>query len=190
MFGAVALVVAAVLLVAGCGGGGSSSSDSSSSSGTSSEFRDPAGGKEPIATFGEEAEEDLRGEVSEVLAENLAARENADFATQCATLGVGGMKVIFGKEGVKASECQAKLEQLAKPLLRTKGFRVDTLSGEIAALRVKGDQAYALYHGNDGKDYAMPMEEEDGEWKVGALVTIELPQAKPEAAKKPKKKEA
>jgi len=45
----------------------------------------------------------------------------------------------------------------------------------IAALRVKGPVAYALYHGKAGKDYAMKMEIDQGKWKVAALLTEELP---------------
>lgn len=204
-----ALLVAAVLL-AGCGGGSSSSTGSSASSGgeeaaktsssstssssaePSKEFNDYEGvrGIEPVATFGKESDEAEREAASKVLYESFAAREEANFAGQCATLGERGMKAVFRGEESKASaaKCPAALEKIAKPLAQSEGVRANTLSGEIAALRVKGNQAFALYHGNDGNDWAVPMEEEGGEWKVGSLIALELPKTPPKAAKEAEQK--
>jgi hypothetical protein len=179
----------AVLLLAGCGGGSSSTSSSSAPASTeaSKEFNDPQGVKEPITTFGKEAGEAERGAASSALAESLTARQEADFAKQCATLGKRGLESVFG-EGKKAPDpanCKAELEKVAQPLSSTKEVRKDTLEGEIAALRIEGDQAFALYHGSDGKDWAMPMEEEKGSWRVGGILAIELPtkKSKPSAPK-------
>ena len=178
------------LLLVGCGGGSSTADVGKTSGGGPSEpskqFQDPEGpkGKEPVATFGKESGDAEREDASAVLAENLTAREKADFATQCDTLGKRGIEAILGKgKGGERSKCQKELKKLAEPLSGSKEIRADTLSGEIAALRVKGNQAYALYHGNDGKDYAMPMELEGGSWKVGGIVTTELPQAEPKSKK-------
>lgn len=175
-------------LFAGCGGGGGSSSPDSSVPSSapsapaeelSKEFNDPEGvrGIEPVATFGKESDESERTEASAVLDESFEARQAANFAAQCATLGKRGMEAVFGlgKGNEDPSKCAAALEKIAKPLSQSKGVRKNTLSGEIAALRVRGDQAFALYHGNDGSDYAVPLEKEDGEWKVGSLITIGLP---------------
>ncbi len=196
-----AIVAAAVagLLVAACGGGGSGTAEGSKGSGgdaaePSKQFQDPQGAKgtEPVATFGKESGEAEREAASAVLARNLTARQKANFATQCETLGKRGLEIVLGKGKSERSRCPAALKELAEPLSASKEARADTLSGEIAALRVKGSQAYALYHGNNGKDYAMPMELEGGNWKVGAIVTTELPKSKPKskkpAAEPPKKK--
>jgi hypothetical protein len=173
--------------IAGCGGGASTSISSAEPSG---QFEDPVGvhGKEPVATFGRESGGSERSEASAVLSESLTARQEADFATQCATLGKRGMKSVFGigKSIGSQAECKTELEKLAKPLSKTESIRADTLGGEIAALRIKGNQAFALYHGSDSKDHAMPMEEEGGTWKVGSILTLELP--KPEASSKAEKK--
>ena len=66
------------------------------------------------------------------------------------------------------------LKKIGEPLANTKEFRANTLSGEIAAFRVKGDEGYALYHGNDGKDYAVQLEREDGTWKLTSLANTEI----------------
>jgi hypothetical protein len=188
----IALSALAALLLAGCGGGGTSASEDATSEGAvnansevaepSKEFRNPAGGR--VTTFGKESEVAKREEASAVLTKSLTAREKADFAAQCETLGKRGLEGFLGKgQGNERSKCQKELKKLAEPLSKTKKIRADTLTDEIAALRVKGNQAYALYHGNDGKDYGVPMELEGGSWKVGTILPIELPQEQP----KPKK---
>jgi len=39
----------------------------------------------------------------------------------------------------------------------------------IAALRVEGDEGFALYHGTKGGDYVVAMGKEGDEWKVAAI---------------------
>jgi hypothetical protein len=168
-------LVAAALLASGCGGGsGSSSSGSGSSSDAepSAEFL-VSKGKNEIPKFGKEAGDDDRVEANEVVARSLKAREDADFATQCETLTLLAIEGIPGAKG--RGDCPDALTNYAKPLSSSKGVRKDTLVGsDIAAMRVKGDKGYALYHGNDGKDHAVYLGKEDGEWKVASILTIEL----------------
>ncbi|MBS1894787.1 MAG: hypothetical protein JST59_26095 [Actinobacteria bacterium] len=173
------LAVAAVLLVfavAGCGGGTSSSTTGAAA---------PDGGKpflkytksKKIVAFGTEASAEEREAASAILAQNLVARQAADFAAQCSSLGNAGLEAVLGtiKSSLTAQpECAEALKKFAEPLKASKGVRTDTLSGSIAALRVEGHKAFALFHGNDGHGYAMPMELEDGEWRVGAIMLIPL----------------
>jgi hypothetical protein len=183
--GALVLLILALVAVTGCGSSGDSSSSSSDSgteasqpvTGTKS-FPKTAESKQFVA-FGKEAGATDREAASAVLTENLEARQGADFAGQCGSLGKAGLETVLG--AVKSSEvkaarakCVASLKSLAEPLSSTKEVRTNTLSGPISALRVKGPKAYALYHGNDGNDYAMPMEKEGGKWMVGSIVTTEL----------------
>jgi hypothetical protein len=185
--GALVLLILALVAVAGCGSSGSSSSSSGSSTGGeegqavvtgTKSFPKTKESKQYVA-FGKEAAAPEREAASAVLTENLEAREGADFAGQCSSLGKAGLESVLGP--VKSSEvksarakCGGSLKSLAEPLSGTKEIRKNTLSGPISALRVKGTKAYALYHGNDGNDYAMPMEKEGGEWLVGSIVTTEL----------------
>jgi len=185
-----AVLVAAFL--PGCGGGSGGSNSSTASVEASKQFQDPEaleGGKEPVATFGKEASESERAEASAVLDENLTARQEGDIAGQCGTLGKRGLESVSATSAKEPSKCVAELKKIAEPLSSTENARKDTLAGEIAALRVDGKKAYALYHGNDGNDYAMPMEQEGGRWKVGGILTIELPTEEAEL-KPPKKKGA
>jgi hypothetical protein len=167
------------LLAAGCGGGSSSSVSSSSESGAgaepSAQFRKPNdkhSAAQFVTSFGSEASAEEREAASEVVTKNLAARAAADFKTQCETLNKHGIGEIPGAKNHR--DCPEALTKYAEPLAKTKAFRKDTLSGPIAALRVKGERGYALYHGSDKKDYAVPLEKEDGSWKVSSVSTTEL----------------
>jgi hypothetical protein len=183
------LMVAATLMAAfasGCGSGDSSSSTSSdSSSGNATTPSESAGiasflkkgSKNKIATFGQEASAEEREAASSVLEENLQTRAAGDWASQCSTLAAATIKkeveeapIAQGIEG-----CAKQLEAQAKPLSITKGVRANTMTASIGALRVKGDKAFALYHGTKGVDYSMPMEKEGDEWKVASLTTTKLP---------------
>jgi len=160
------------LIVAGCGGGSSSTSSSSTTNEEASAAFIKKGHVNVLPKFGEEASEEEREAVNAIVVENLKAREAADFATQCKTLGRKGMAEVPGAKNQQT--CAKALTELAEPLSKTKEAREDTLKGSIAVLRVKGDKAWALYHGAKGKDYAVPLEKEDGTWKVSSVLTTEL----------------
>lgn len=164
------------LIVAGCGGGSSSSTQASEEHGSgaepSAQFFKPGGDNNKIVKFGHEAPPKEREEANEVVEESLKARAAADFAHQCETLNMIGIAEIPRAKG--RQDCPAALKKYAEPLSLSKKVRKDTLSGRIAAMRVKGNEGYVLYHGNTGKDYALPIGKEDGSWKVSSLFTIEL----------------
>jgi hypothetical protein len=155
--------------VVGCGGGSDSVAEASAS------FLNPKT-KSKIPKFGEEAVTAEREAASEVLERNLEARETGDWETQCATLTVGAVKKVEEEFSFFASksDCVRSLTAASTPLSSSEAARANTMTGPIDALRTKGDRAFALYHGTQGKDYAMPMEMEDGEWKVDDVVTEEL----------------
>jgi hypothetical protein len=168
----VVLLACVAPIVSGCGSGSSSTSASESQvEEPSAEFLKQIGNNK-LVKFGEEASEDEREAANAVVVESLKARQAADFSTQCDTLSMDAIKGIPNAKN--HGDCPAALKRLAEPLSGSKEIRKDTLSGSIAALRVKGDQGYALYHGNDGKDYALPLKKEHGEWRVSALVTTGL----------------
>lgn len=165
------VLIAAVIAVAvvGCGGGSDSTTEASAS------FLGP-NTKSKIPKFGKEADTAEREAASEVLEKNLQARETADWEAQCATLTAGAVKKVeeeFSPFATKAN-CVRSLTAVATPLSSSEAARVNTMTGPIDAFRVKGGRGFALYHGTEGKDYAMPMEKEDGEWKVDDVVTKEL----------------
>ena len=179
-----ALLAATVAVVLGCGSSGSSSeSISTAGAGSTPTVEADANqaaptfkGKAGIVKFGQPAGAADREAASAILAENLEAREKADFAKQCASLARSTQIEITGpvKPEERLRQCTIKLEALAKPLKSTEQVRADNFDGTIDEMRVKGPKAWALYHGNDGNDYAMPLQREVGTWKVGGIVTVEL----------------
>lgn len=162
----------AAMSVVGCGGGSSSDASEPEAGKT---FLVP-GSKNKIPKFGEEADEEEREAASEVLEENLQARAAADFETQCSSLTPEAVKEVENEAALRnpGPGCEKNLTVLAEPLPETQKIRANTMTGPIDALRIKGDQAWALYHGAKGKDYAMKMVKEDDEWKVDNVATVEL----------------
>jgi hypothetical protein len=180
---AVMLIVAA-LVATGCGGGSSGSAataataartgtttTSSTTGDAKAQFLKP-GETNPTVEFGKEAPAGEREEASKVVAMSLKAREAAAFESQCRTLSVKAIQAVPG--GKNRSICPAALKKLATPLSETVKARKDTLSGPIDAMRVKSKEGFALWHGNDGKDYSVPLEEENGTWKVASILTAEI----------------
>ena len=171
----IAIFAAVALTAAGCGSSGSSSPETSSTSEPSAAAT-PFKGQPQIVKFGKPAPASDREAASAVLAENLEAREAGDFATQCASLTVATQEEVVGppNPSKRTGECSKQLEELAKPLKTTEEIRANTFDGSIDELRMQGSNAYALYHGTDGKNYAMPLELQGGAWKVGSIVTTEI----------------
>jgi hypothetical protein len=131
------------------------------------------GGNNRIPKFGEEADEDEREAASAVLEESLQARAAGDWVKQCETLTTGRVNNV--KEGGEGESCASVLKSQALPLSGSEAVRANTMRGPIDALRMEGDRGFALYHGKNGKDYAMPMKKEDDEWKVSSVTESELP---------------
>jgi hypothetical protein len=181
------LIAAAAAIVAAVGCGGSSSAATAfncpknkaaknPSSEPSAEFN-TKGENGQIVTYGEEADAEEREAASCVLEVSLEAREDAKFPKQCETLSAAAIKRLAQEsksEGLPGN-CASTLASSARPLEQTALFRKNTMTGPIAALRVKGNVGYALYHGSEGKDYAVEMEKDGDEWRVARLATTELP---------------
>lgn len=185
----IALVLIALALgvvVAGCGGS-SSSSTGSSDGATSADATAPAdGGPSPnneavIAEFGKgettefgtEAEPQEVEQASAVLEENLEARAAGDYAGQCATLARSVVKRLEqAQPAVGSKGCPGTLEVEAQGAPAY--ILENTLTPPLEFLLVEGKEGFAIWHGTDGGDYAMPMEKEGSEWKVASVTTIPL----------------
>lgn len=105
----------------------------------------------------------------------MKARAARDWTAWCATLSA---------RLVEDTENEAKLLGLGPSCPKGRAAEAksvpsstfeNTLGGPIAALRVKEEKGYALYHGTDGKNYVIEMKhEEDGSWKVDGYAPILL----------------
>jgi hypothetical protein len=168
--GALILAAAIGVVAVGCGGG---SSSAESSTEASKQFISK-GENGKLATFGHEADEAEREAGSRILEKSLKARAAQDFKTQCTTLASGQLqrtekqRKYFRIKGGCAGGLKSQAEVAPPSVL------ANTMTGPIDAFRVNGNRGFAFYHGNNGKDYAMPMKKEDGEWKVDSVVEKEV----------------
>jgi hypothetical protein len=165
------ILLVVIAAVAGCGSG--STGTDASAGGLPSEFIKHGNEDNRYARYGHEATEQEREEAAKILSENLKAREAANWVRQCASLSVGVASEV--EQGERKHGCVASLRSAGEPLKNTASVRKDTFSGTIAVLRVKGNHAYALFHGTDHKDHAIPMLKEDDAWKVASLLIVEAP---------------
>jgi len=136
------------------------------------------GGDNSIPEYGQEASASERARAETTLAAYLRARARGDWQAACAEL---------------AAATRAQLEQLGRAAAKAKGVTegcgpiLQTLSGAsaatranalvsgVAALRVKGTTAFALFHGPRGSKYMVTMRQEGGAWKVSELAPIPYP---------------
>ncbi len=163
--------------VAACGGESGRSSSEADSGSASEGFLRSRGPSAKLVRFGHEASPREREAASLILERNLEARQKGAFAVQCASLDAAGLREVVPdptKGVARRTECPSALRKLAEPLIDSDLVRADTLTGSVAALRLKGKKAYALYHGKDGADYAVPMSKEGGRWHVGSIYTRKL----------------
>lgn len=168
------LIVFGLLIaaVAGCGGGGSTDSSAEESKpfpwlkGPAREFLGPDG-ENLLATYGREASAAERKQASRRIGRWMRARAARDWAENCRYLSRKYVKVlVVDASGVSEGKVKNCPQALAFFGSQASGDYKNTLSGPIDSLRVHEGQAYALYHGRDGRDWSLPMYKEDGRWSI------------------------
>ena len=171
------LIGAVALLVGGCGGGSSATGASGSQTTAQAEPSSQFFGKSAanhFAKFGKEADPAELKVAATTVEDSLSARGKKDWAGQCATLSAAAVKLVEENPAAEGKKgCARDLEAQGKTA--PAAILKDNIKGNVVAFRVKGKKGFALYHGTDKKDWAMPMEKEGADWKVGALVAEEIP---------------
>jgi hypothetical protein len=161
---------------AGCGGGDSATGSSATQPPAESEPSAQFFGKSAANHFAKFGQESSPAELKVVVAlvdKSLTARAAKDWAGQCATLSKLAVKTVeespsaLGRKGC-ARDLKSQGENAPKSILE------NNIKGSVVAFRENGKKGYALYHGTDKKDWAMLMEKEGADWKVGALVAEEV----------------
>lgn len=145
------------------------------SGGGSAQFR-AKGGDNSIQNFGEESgESELQG-AAEALHDFYVARGTEDWARACSYLTKSMAKqfeaLASRSPQMKGKGCPAVLNALTRhlpPSIERQVTKVDAVS-----LRREDDQSFLIYRGEEGTVYAIPMTEEDGEWKVAGLAGTPL----------------
>ncbi len=153
--------------------GGSSSGDG----GGGASFREPHADNS-IPDFGAEASTGELARATGALAVFLHARASGEWSRACTYLAGTTRAQLerFGGASKGGSKgCGTALAALSGGGHGASPSRAETLTGSVAALRVKGNSAFALYRGPNGNKYVMPMVKEGGAWKIGQLAPIAYP---------------
>jgi hypothetical protein len=142
----------------------------------SAQFR-TKGGDNSIQNYGEEEGAAERAAATTTITVFFSASKHKEWARVC---------------GVLSQKARAQMEEFAKRVPKLKGKtcagvieliyssspsnagRPETIKGGVVALRRKGGQSFALYHGMNGKPYAFPLVREGGEWKLIGMAPTPL----------------
>ena len=169
--------LAALSLLAGCG------SDSSETTaeriypwlkGPSREFL-VRGGDNAVQTFGGEATKAEREQASQVIAAYLRARAAKDFETECRYFSHHYIERLVGRDAMivtdgRVTTCPGALDYFGSAA--SSDFK-NTLDGPIDSLRIHKGRGWAQYHGNDGRDWVVPVDKEDGKWLVSIAAPLD-----------------
>ena len=181
--------------LAACGGSGSTSTDTAPAEsadakpghasfgpltiggGGSGQFVVP-GGDNSVQEYGEEAGEAELREAAEAVHAYFVARVTGEWARACGFLSAVSIESLeqAGSRSPKASGkgCPGALDLVTKAVSPSLTRALTTV--DAASLRSEGSQAFLIYTGPPGRTvYAMPLREEDGAWKLGAISGAVLP---------------
>ena len=126
------------------------------------------GGDNSIAEFGEEAGEDELEEVAEIVHSFYVDRASGNWSGACSYMAKSlqeQLQQLASKSEVRG--CAPFLEAFTTKQPDAVWKELTTV--DAASLRHDDEQAFLIYRGVKGAVYAMPLQEEDGEWKVGGL---------------------
>ena len=140
------------------------------SGGGSGQFR-TKGGDNSIQEFGAEASETELQQAAEAVHGFYVARAEEQWTTACSYLTKSMMEQLeqlaSQSPQFKDKGCAPILHAFTRPLPAS--VRRETTVVDAGSLRQKGEQSFLIYYGPGKTVYAMPMKQEDGKWKVGAL---------------------
>lgn len=156
----------------GAGGSGSAavSTPLRVSGGGSEQYR-VKGGDNSIQDYGEETDESELQAAAEAVHGFYVARAEEDWAGACSYLAksmVAQLEQLAGQSPqLEDSGCAAVLRAFTRPLPAS--VRRETTVVDAGSLRREDERGFLIYYGEDRTAYAMPLEDEDGEWKLTLL---------------------
>jgi hypothetical protein len=159
------------------GENGSGSGENGSGSGSverSTAFK-TKGGDNSIQEYGEEGPASDRSRANQAIQALYDAYRTGNWGEICnkylSESNLKEIKLLSEKSPqIKGSTCADVLGGLNQ----TNQKAPDTPASSVAAVRIEGDTAFALYRGIDGKGYAIPLKLEGGTWKLTALAPTPL----------------
>lgn len=173
------LLILTVLFVTGCGDSSSreeaaTSKDAAFPKGPTKQFYVP-GEDNAVQLFGDEAAPAVRKRVSGVVQTWMRARAAADWAEDCRYLSQETVEYALNS-GTTLGQGKVRDCGEALAIIADRGPKVSrryNMAGPVASLRLQEGRGYAQYHGDEGRDWIVPVQREGGSWKIGALDPIE-----------------
>jgi hypothetical protein len=165
----------AVVAVVGCGGSGDTSTAGSTTvsdplakypKGPTREFIIPDGDN-AVQTFGREGTRAEREEASRLIHNWMQARADRNYEKDCSYLSKTYKRELV-RDAHSVSNGRVKICARALDYFgpQASGDFKNTLDGPIDSLRLAAGHGYAQYHGNDGRDWIVPVNREDGKLRV------------------------
>ncbi len=139
-------------------------------------------GDNSIPDFGEEAHPSETQRADRALAGFLQARAKGEWSRVCAYLTAPRRRQFETLAKTSKGRPRGCGPVLAALLNGPATTRADPLTNDgIAALRIKNKTAFALFHGPNTSEYVMPMQNENGAWKMTQLTPVPYPLGTPAA---------
>jgi hypothetical protein len=184
--GTTASVLLCALLLAACGSGDSSSSPSAASTEEAKTTTESTASKrsenaeESIEGFGSEATGSPRAQLIGAFRAYLGALGEADIASICAGLAARVRESLanLAQSKEKKASCESVLPKLLSPSAPTAARQ--QANGKVTRVRVKGDEAFIIFHAPGARLYQMTMVRESGRWKAStAIASVLAPASTP-----------
>jgi hypothetical protein len=136
------------------------------------------GADNSIPTYGTEGSAAVRHGAAAALGNYLAARASGNWTVACSYLGAAMRDQISALVHASSGKVKDCTSIFAKAASQGES-NIDPFQGSIAVLRVRGNQAFALFYGPHRRQYMMPMAHEGGHWLVNQLQAIPYPPGSP-----------
>lgn len=135
------------------------------------------GGDNSVQEFGEEADTEEFDAAAVALHNFLDARAEGNWAAACQYMSNAVIesfeKLASQAKQIEDSSCGGILEKLTNPAA-AQSMKEEAEKANVGSLRIEDEQAFVIYTGIDGTVMAMPMADEDGDWKVASLAGTPL----------------
>lgn len=126
------------------------------------------GGDGSIPKFGEESDEAELREAAKAVHAFYVARAEGDWAATCARISQPMIEKLENLASETSQRGCAKFLGAFTTPMSDAAWR-ETTTMDAGSLRVGSEKAFLIYRGADDEVYAMPLRNEEGEWKVEEL---------------------
>ena len=135
------------------------------------------GGDNSVQEFGGEASASELDKAATALHNFLDARAEGNWAATCTYMSKSVVesfeKLAAQSKQLGGASCAAILEKLTNPAAR-QSMKAEAEKANVRSLRTEGEQAFVIYTAIGSAILAMPMANEDGDWKVASLAGTPL----------------